>query len=51
MPQTLPETLPDYAAYIWPAFVVTGLAFAAMVWEALAHARRWKRRYEERARK
>jgi heme exporter protein CcmD len=37
----------DYAAFIWPAFIVTGLVFAAMIGLSLAHARRWRRRYEE----
>jgi heme exporter protein CcmD len=43
--------MPDYSAYIWPSFIVTGVVFAGMVWTSLAHARRWKRRFEERSRK
>lgn len=40
-----------YAAYVWPAFAVTVLVFAAMIGFSLNHARRWKRRFEERSRK
>ncbi|MBX3483623.1 heme exporter protein CcmD [Phenylobacterium sp.] len=36
-----------YAEFIVPAFAVTGIVFAAMAWSALAHAARWKRRFEE----
>jgi heme exporter protein CcmD len=38
----------DYGAYIWPAFLITGGVFAGLIWTSLAHARRWKRRFEER---
>ena len=41
----------QYAAFIWPAFIVTGLVFAGMIGLSLSHARRWKRRYEELSRK
>jgi len=37
-----------YAAYVWPAFAITAVVFAGMVAESLAHARRWRRRAEER---
>jgi heme exporter protein D len=37
-----------YAAYIWPAYAVTGLVFAVLVAGALNHARRWKKRAQER---
>jgi heme exporter protein CcmD len=40
-----------YALFIWPAYLVTGLVFAALVGLSLGHARRWKRRYEELSRK
>jgi heme exporter protein CcmD len=40
-----------YAEYIVPAFAVTAAVFAGLVWTSLAHARRWRRRYEELARK
>lgn len=36
-----------YAEYIVPAFAVTAIVFAGLVWASLAHARRWRRRYEE----
>jgi heme exporter protein D len=38
-----------YAAYVWPAFGLTALVFAWMVAGSLAHARRWRRRAEERS--
>jgi len=37
-----------YAAFIWPAFAITGLGFAAMIGFSLAHARRWRRRVERK---
>ena len=40
-----------YAAYVWPAYAITALVFAALIWSALAHARRWKRKAEELGRK
>ncbi len=46
-----PEPPSDYAAFIWPAYIITAAVFAGLIWSALAHARRWKRRYEERARR
>ena len=36
-----------YAAFIVPAFGITGLVFVGMVALSLNHARRWKRRFEE----
>lgn len=36
-----------YAAFIGPAFAITALVFAGMIAASLAHARRWRRRYEE----
>jgi heme exporter protein D len=33
-----------YALFVWPAYGITVVVFAAMVWAVLAHARRWKRR-------
>ena len=38
-----------YAEYIWPAFAITGLVFAAMIGFSLNYARRWRRRFEELA--
>jgi len=35
-----------YAAFIWPAYAITALAFAAMIAGALNHSRRWKTRAE-----
>ena len=40
-----------YAGFIWTAYGVTAVVLAALVISALAHARRWRRRYEERAEK
>lgn len=37
-----------YAAFVWPAFAVTAAVFAWMVASSLAHARRWRRRFEQR---
>ncbi|MBW8816023.1 MAG: heme exporter protein CcmD [Caulobacterales bacterium] len=36
-----------YALFIWPAYLVTGVVFAALIGLSLSHSRRWKRRYEE----
>jgi len=35
-----------YAAYIWPAYLITALVFAGLIAGALRHARHWKRRAE-----
>jgi heme exporter protein D len=35
-----------YAAYIWPAYLITGAVFALLIVSSLAHARRWKARAE-----
>jgi heme exporter protein D len=35
-----------YAAFIWPAYAITGLGFAWMLIDTLARARRWRRRAE-----
>jgi heme exporter protein D len=40
-----------YAAYVWPAFALTALVFAAMIAGSLLHARRWRRRAEGRERR
>jgi heme exporter protein D len=40
-----------YAAFIWPAYGVTALTFVVMIAGALNHARRWRKRAEELARK
>ena len=39
----------DYSAYIWPPFLTPGAPFALLIGPPLAHARRWKRRFEERS--
>ena len=36
-----------YAEFIVPAFVITALVFAGLVWTSLSHARRWRKRLEE----
>ena len=36
-----------YAAFIWPAYAVTALAFAVLIAGALNHSRRWRKRAEE----
>ncbi|HEY8615284.1 heme exporter protein CcmD [Phenylobacterium sp.] len=38
-----------YAAYVWPAFAITAGVFAWMVASSLGHARRWKRRAQDRS--
>ena len=43
--------LGKYAAYIWPAYAITAAVFAYLSAGALAHARRWRKRAEELARK
>ena len=40
-----------YAAYIWPAYALTVLVFAALIVGAVGHARRWRRRAEALLRK
>lgn len=39
----------DYSAYIVPAYAITALVFLFLIVSSLAHARRWKRRFEERS--
>jgi heme exporter protein CcmD len=41
----------QYAEFIWPAYIVTALTFAAMIGFSLSHVRRWRRRCEELSRK
>ncbi|HET6970696.1 MAG TPA: heme exporter protein CcmD [Phenylobacterium sp.] len=40
-----------YALFIWPAYLVTVVVFAALIGLSLSHARRWRRRYEELSRR
>ena len=35
-----------YAAYIWPAYIITALVFAGLIFGSLRHARAWRRRAE-----
>ena len=35
-----------YAAYIWPAYLITALVFAGLIVGSLRHARAWRRRAE-----
>ena len=39
-----------YAAFIWPAYAITALVFLVLIASSLQHARRWKRRAEDRRR-
>ncbi|MDP3852190.1 heme exporter protein CcmD [Phenylobacterium sp.] len=36
-----------YAAFVWPAYAITALVFAAMIGATLSRARRWRRRVEK----
>lgn len=36
-----------HAEYVVPAFAITAIVFAWLVWFSLGHARRWKKRFEE----
>jgi heme exporter protein CcmD len=36
-----------YAEYIVPAFAITAVVFAGLIWFSVGHARRWKKRFEE----
>lgn len=40
-----------YAAYIWPAYLITAAVFAGLIGSSLTYARRWRRRAEELQRK
>jgi heme exporter protein D len=35
-----------YAAFVWPAYAVTGLVFAVLIIDSLLRARRWRRAAE-----
>ena len=35
-----------YAVYLWPAFAISAAAFAWLIADSLAAARRWKREVE-----
>lgn len=36
-----------YAAFVWPAFAITGLLLAWMIADTLARARHWRRRVRQ----
>ena len=36
-----------YAAFIWPAYGLSALAFVLMIAASLNHARRWRKKAEE----
>lgn len=38
----------EYALFLWPAFGFTALVFAGMITASLSHARRWRKRAEQR---
>ena len=38
----------EYAAYIWPSYIISALVIGGLAAETLISARRWKRRAEER---
>lgn len=40
--------LGKYAAYIWPAYLISALVIAAMVADTLVRTARWKREVEKR---
>lgn len=40
-----------YAAYIWPAYLITAAVFVGLIASSLGYARRWRRRAEELQRK
>lgn len=35
-----------YAAYLWPAFAISAIAFAWLIADSVSDARRWKRQAE-----
>nr|WP_295111646.1 heme exporter protein CcmD [uncultured Caulobacter sp.] len=35
-----------YAVYLWPAFAISAVAFAWLIADSVAGARRWKRQAE-----
>ena len=40
-----------YAFFVWTAYGLTALVFAALIASTLSHARRWKKRAEAYSRK
>jgi heme exporter protein D len=41
------EALGHYAAFVWPAYLITAAAFGWMIIDTLARARAWRRKVEE----
>ena len=41
----------DYAAYIWPAYLISALVLGGLTVSSILHARRWKKRAEDLQRK
>ena len=38
-----------YAVFVWPAYALTALVFAALIADSIARARRWRRAAERLA--
>ncbi|HEY0436532.1 MAG TPA: heme exporter protein CcmD [Phenylobacterium sp.] len=36
----------DYGAYIWPAYILTGVVWAVLIGASLIQSARWRRRAE-----
>ena len=36
-----------YAVYIWPAYAISAAVLAALIWDSLARARRWRKAAED----
>ena len=41
--------LGKYGLFIWGSYAITAIVFAFLIVSSLLHARRWKRRFEERS--
>jgi heme exporter protein CcmD len=41
----------NYAAYIWPAYVLSALVLGGLAVASVLHARRWKKRAEDLGRR
>jgi heme exporter protein CcmD len=37
----------DYAAYIWPAYILSAMVLGALAVASVLHARRWRKRAED----
>lgn len=38
----------EYAAFVWPSYLLTALVFAGLIVSTLAYARAWRRKAEQR---